>query len=207
MGKISVILILILTALWWYTSWYWYTCSIKWFCNTEQVVMTDDIWGALDINIWDKQPLSEEGKQEIRAIQWETIIEQNPKTVLEEKIIPKSVAKEKFIPKSVVEEIPIPELVPVITEEKKCESLIVTPMRLWGPNDTGDVKDLQDFLNAFEWESLEVDGVYGKYDFEAIKRFQLKYAADILTPWGIKEPTWYVYETTTKKINEIYCSQ
>ena len=113
----------------------------------------------------------------------------------------------EVVSEPVTDEEPTSEPVAVVTEEKECETLIVTPIKLWTENDSGDVKDLEDFLNAFEWESLEVDGIYWESDFEAVKRFQLKYASDILTPWDIKAPTWYVYKTTTKKINEVYCSQ
>jgi hypothetical protein len=39
-----------------------------------------------------------------------------------------------------------------------------------------------------------------------VHALQTKYAADILAPWGIKESTGYVYLTTRKKVNEIYCA-
>jgi hypothetical protein len=39
-----------------------------------------------------------------------------------------------------------------------------------------------------------------------VKQFQLKYAADILTPWGITEPTGFVYKLTQRKINLMTCS-
>jgi hypothetical protein len=47
--------------------------------------------------------------------------------------------------------------------------------------------------------------VYGQDDFEAIKRFQIEFRADILDPWDIINPTGYVYKTTVKKINEVAC--
>ncbi len=38
-----------------------------------------------------------------------------------------------------------------------------------------------------------------------MKSFQSKYAGEILTPWGITQPTGSVYHTTKKKINELTC--
>ena len=35
----------------------------------------------------------------------------------------------------------------------------------------------------------------------------MRYSKDVLEPWGLLEPTGYVYITTKKKINEIYCSK
>ena len=43
--------------------------------------------------------------------------------------------------------------------------------------------------------------------FNAVEQFQSKYAQDVLTPWGFTAPTGYVYTTTIKEINKIYCSK
>ena len=128
--------------------------------------------------------------------------EPEPEVLLEQKPEP-LVEQESSTEESVKQEVQAITQVP----EKECQTLIVTPIRLGNQNDTWDVKDLEDFLNAFEWESLEVNWVYDEADFEAVKRFQQKYASEILTPWGIQNPTWYVFKTTTEKINEIYCSK
>jgi len=39
----------------------------------------------------------------------------------------------------------------------------------------------------------------------SVHDFQDKYRSDVLTPWGIGRSTGFVYYTTQKKINEIYC--
>jgi hypothetical protein len=52
---------------------------------------------------------------------------------------------------------------------------------------------------------LQLSGVYDAATLDAVKKFQVKYASDVLTPWGISEPTGYVYLTTRKKINELFC--
>ncbi|MBI5645121.1 hypothetical protein HY970_03415, partial [Candidatus Kaiserbacteria bacterium] len=62
------------------------------------------------------------------------------------------------------------------------------------------------FLNGETGTSLPISGFFGVLTENAVKAFQLKYAADILTPWGITEPTGYVYKTTLWKINMIYCA-
>lgn len=189
MRKLLVLLILLLSALWLYTSWYWYTCIIKWFCNstTEIVSETDD-------NIWFVQndpPVADVVAQEPQEDTMTQEVVEEPAKQEPEQEQPVKVEADPIVP----------------VAEKKCETLIVTPIKLGSNNDVGDVKDLEDFLNAFEGESLEVNGVYDQADFDAVKRFQTKYASEILTPWGIKNPTWYVFKTTTEKINEIYCSK
>jgi len=73
-------------------------------------------------------------------------------------------------------------------------------------NDPIEVLKVQSFLNVFEKESLSLTGVYNQATFDAVVRFQNKYASDILTPWGDKVTTGFVYILTKKKINEIYCN-
>ncbi|PCI29559.1 hypothetical protein COB55_01930 [Candidatus Wolfebacteria bacterium] len=65
---------------------------------------------------------------------------------------------------------------------------------------------LQVFLQEFEGADVEITGIYDEKTTFAVAHFQTKYAEDILTPWGITEPTGYAYITTTRKINEIACN-
>ena len=68
------------------------------------------------------------------------------------------------------------------------------------------VKRLQRFLRDFEGASNVAEtGTYDIVTLAAVHTFQTKYAAQILTPWGISESTGYVYLTTRKQINEIVC--
>ena len=189
MRKLLVLLVLVLSAVWMYISWYWYTCIIKWFCgSTTEIVSTtdDDIWFVQN-----------DPPQDIR-------VETPQEEVVVQKEEPQELVQEKPVEQEPVKQ-EVETVLPVA--KKECETLIVTPIRLGNTNDVWDVKDLEDFLNAFEGESLEVNWVYDQADFEAVKRFQVKYASEILTPWGIKNPTGYVFKTTTEKINEIYCSK
>jgi len=74
-------------------------------------------------------------------------------------------------------------------------------------NDPAEVMKLQTFLNQFEGFNLEVNGIFDFPTYEAVQMFQLKYENDVLLPWGINFPTGYVYITTQKKVNEIFCNE
>lgn len=74
-------------------------------------------------------------------------------------------------------------------------------------NDPREVKNLQAFLRGVEKDAtVEVTGVFDDATYVAVSNFQSKYKDDVLTPWGVDAPTGYVYITTKRKINEIFCS-
>ena len=85
-----------------------------------------------------------------------------------------------------------------------CEPYLKKFIKLGANNDEVEVKKLETFLNSFENAGLKVDGIYDKTDFEAVKAFQSKYK-EVLDFWGLSQPTGYVYITTQKTINRIYC--
>ncbi len=74
-------------------------------------------------------------------------------------------------------------------------------------NDPQAVTQLQQFLNTFESAALALDGRYDADDLAAIKRFQLKYASQILSVWGLSEATGYVGLTTRLKMNSLLAGQ
>lgn len=74
-------------------------------------------------------------------------------------------------------------------------------------NDFDQVVRLQAFLKIFEGANVEVNGTYDAASIAAVHSFQTKYASEILTPWEISNSTGYVYLTTRKKVNEIYCDR
>jgi hypothetical protein len=75
-------------------------------------------------------------------------------------------------------------------------------------NDTNEAMRWQEFLNQEVNAELVVDGKFGPLSFQAVKNFQAKYAADILEPWGIFQPTGFIYKTTRAKANNLFgCSE
>lgn len=105
-----------------------------------------------------------------------------------------------FIPSSVVIASSSPTLV--------CERVITEKM---GPNEKNSpeqVKALQTLLRTFENADIPTgeDGVYGPKTLAAVKVFQLKYADEILKPWGLTASTGVTYLTTRLKLNNIFCA-
>ena len=68
------------------------------------------------------------------------------------------------------------------------------------------ITKLQNFLKSFYSEVKETK-VYDQTTINAVKKFQNKYAAEVLSPWGLASGTGYVGKTTIKKINELYCQK
>lgn len=94
------------------------------------------------------------------------------------------------------------------TEPAVCTPYLTKYIRSGGINDPGQVSKLQTFLQAYKGDSnISVTGVYDTTTRAAVLQFQTTYAADILEPWSIVAPTGYVFRTTLKKINEIYCAK
>ncbi len=87
---------------------------------------------------------------------------------------------------------------------KDCKALLSQYIKFNAPNNSDQVKLLENFLNTHEGTTLVIDGVYKKADFDAVKAFQAKYI-EILNDWGLKAPTGYVYTSTIKVINRLNC--
>jgi len=81
-------------------------------------------------------------------------------------------------------------------------------LKIGADNDPKEVLKLQAFLRDYEgFTSVNTTGVFDQATFEAVSAFQIRYASEILAPWGITSPTGFVYYTTQKKINEIHCGK
>ncbi len=97
---------------------------------------------------------------------------------------------------------PTGQVLGVTTE---CTAPYLTDYLKMGWNNNPDqVKKLQEYLNlelASDGVSLPVTGVFGQRTFAAVKLLQTKYIDAILAPWGIKDPTGFVYITTQWFIN------
>jgi hypothetical protein len=92
-----------------------------------------------------------------------------------------------------------------------CEALLTDYLRMGKKNDPEQVKKLQDFLNLHMGANLPLTGFFGSLTDAAVKQFQLKYWDEVLSPWvphgfpNDKEPSGYVYKTTLRKINNLFC--
>ncbi len=75
-------------------------------------------------------------------------------------------------------------------------------------NDQMEVMKLQLFLKDLQgFKEVVATGMFDRKTFEAVHKFQKKFKEDILEPWALPSSTGYVYITTRKKINEIYCEK
>ncbi len=102
--------------------------------------------------------------------------------------------------------VPLVLTTPIPQNGLQCTTNLVltTPVKLGAPNNPNDVKLLEQFLNTYEGTNLPVNGIYETADFNAVVKWQEKYASDILTPWGLTKGSGYVYTTSLKKIKEIH---
>ncbi|MEK7068473.1 MAG: hypothetical protein AAB964_01520 [Patescibacteria group bacterium] len=91
-------------------------------------------------------------------------------------------------------------------EVEDCSQFLTDFLRAGQLNDSVQVARLQYVLKEMEGMDVPLTGRYDALTVAAVHAFQTKYAADILTPWGITKSTGYTYLTTRKKINEIYCA-
>jgi len=87
-----------------------------------------------------------------------------------------------------------------------CSEYLNSFIRMGGTNDPQQVGRLQHVLHDFEAANIEVTGIYDTKTLAAVNAFQTKYASEVLIPWGLKKSTGFVYLTTRKKINEVYCN-
>jgi len=87
----------------------------------------------------------------------------------------------------------------------KCETekFLTTPIRFGSKNAPEDVKLLEKFLNTYENAGIPIDGIYSREDYNAVIRWQEKYADTILKPWGLKKGTGYVFRTSLAQIKEL----
>jgi len=89
-----------------------------------------------------------------------------------------------------------------------CNPLLTTYIRYGEENDSAEVSKLQAFLSLNEhFDNIALTGTYDEPTYRAVHAFQRRYAADILDPWGVAQTTGYVYYTTQKRINELWCNR
>jgi len=102
---------------------------------------------------------------------------------------------------------PTPAVLGATTDEVEfCEEYLQGYIRQSANNNPEQVLKLQTFLRDLGgFPTLAITGVYDAPTIAAVRSFQANYRSSILAPWGIAEPTGFVYYTTRKAINEIYC--
>ena len=93
---------------------------------------------------------------------------------------------------------------PLLSNIGQC-GYISSYLKIGSNNSITEVNKLQSFLKNTEELDVDITGIFDQKTLNAVKAFQTKYSSDILSPWGIKDPTGHVYYTTRKKINENYC--
>jgi hypothetical protein len=87
-----------------------------------------------------------------------------------------------------------------------CAPFITKYIKIGAVNDAIQVKRLQIFLKYYQgFSDVNETGIYDHATYTAIKAFQSKYAKDVLVPWNLTSATGFVYMTTAKKINELFC--
>lgn len=91
------------------------------------------------------------------------------------------------------------------TASTTCDTYLTAFIKFGQKNDEEQVKRLQHVLKTYEGAEIEENGVYDAGTLSAVHAFQTKYWDTILAPWNIKQSTGFVYLTTRKKVNEIYC--
>lgn len=97
----------------------------------------------------------------------------------------------------------------VVTREETtitCPGYLRSYIRYGTNNRSDDVMRLERYLNEYEGEELDVDGYYSREDERAVMRFQEKYRAEIMEPWGMSTPSGYVYSHTLRQINALHCA-
>lgn len=86
-----------------------------------------------------------------------------------------------------------------------CPPYITEYLRYGSTNNPNEVLKLQQFLNTELNRNLSQSGYFDLETEQAVRDFQIIHEDEILTPWGLKKDSGYVYYTTQKKINEIVC--
>jgi hypothetical protein len=130
------------------------------------------------------------------------VLAEGPSEVEEEKSVEMLLEKlEELV--EIVEEMEARGELP--SQKAKCDYYLTEYIRYGADNNPEEVKKLQTFLNEYEGEQIPVTGFYGEITMGAVNRLQKKYASEILAPWGITEPTGYVYITTQRFINNKKC--
>jgi len=121
------------------------------------------------------------------------------------------VSKAPNVPRGIGDEVTfvIPGVPPIVPPGGPTQCTYLKDfLRIDFNNNPEEVTKLQTFLRDFEgFSDLAVTGIFDQPTFTAVEAFQEKYRTTVLDPWSLPDPTGYVYLTTRKKVNEIFCNQ
>ncbi len=221
MKKIPFIITLLLITLWGYTSWYWYTCNIQWLCDWNGIVKQQEkVENTQNIITQENFITSELNTQQEKESSGLT---SSGEEISSPKLSAEDVLWESYVPPSIVASGSTSEISSSWSKDESeetsqniteaegasdqwdiCSSPLIGPLSIGAENSQKQMKKLESFLQS-KWYVSEVDGVFGENDLEAVKKLQLEYKEEMLDPWGITEPTWYVWRTTVATINDIAC--
>lgn len=102
----------------------------------------------------------------------------------------------------------------VLGASTSCGIYLNDYLQFGAQNDKEEVLKLQSFLNENLGVSLKLNGIFDAQTLAAVNAFQLKYKEEILAPWvaiglldSVNKPTGFVYRTTQRKINDLYCEE
>lgn len=105
---------------------------------------------------------------------------------------------------------PTPQVLGASTTVPACGMYLTDYMRMGKEASSTEVTKLQVFLNAVGIK-LEITGMFDAATDAAVRTFQMKHKAEVLTPWYLakfvphENPTGWVYQLTRWKINNIVC--
>ncbi|MCH8518786.1 peptidoglycan-binding protein [Candidatus Gracilibacteria bacterium] len=233
MKKILIFLTIFLSGAWAYTSWYWYTCHLQDVCTIEVEDTTQVVGEILESNGDTNSNNGDIFEEDIESL--DSLMEEEDDSITGNDIEslsagdvtgPSSIAPPRVyveVEEGGEEQISengfLPTEEPSTTEESDinneqerqagvrniCQNPLRGPISLGGNNARDEVLALEIFL-INRGLLTQSDGVFGNDDFEAVKAFQEEFRSEILTPWGINNPTGYVGRTTIEKIQQLACN-
>lgn len=72
----------------------------------------------------------------------------------------------------------------------------------------GQVSKIQNFLNILMGETLQENGIFDKLTFGAVTRYQSRYHATVLSPWNMRGPSGWWYQSSRFVANDLAnCSE
>ncbi|HMO78495.1 MAG TPA: peptidoglycan-binding domain-containing protein [Candidatus Paceibacterota bacterium] len=155
-------------------------------------------------------PQEQDGEPDLREVRWfvieetESGEEEGETPVIEESETSSNQTGTRLGSRSSLGSAPSGQVLGAATSAAQCGVLIFDYLRLGQAANNWEVMKLQMFLTG-QGFFTPATGIFDTTTDANVRLFQAKYPAEILAPWGITEPTGYVYKTTLWKLNNIVC--